>query len=386
MRRLFLLTVLLVLPQFASAANTTVWELQNQQKIEGWNMNNLTEVSLLKEGLVVTTQTEGQLIKPTDISHSVDTVAISYISLTGGKGMFLWRPPHFTGSQVFQVPIVFDRSQTTQRMVLDLSNIPEWDPQSDRMGFVIGANSQVVLQRVEFTGPSFVDYIVYPLKTFFKFDQIRPYSVNFLWGPLMTYRADQLASLFAVPPPNGDSWNWMFYSMFAAGGLLIFWARKQGKSQMVTIVVAVACSIWILYDVRMGAEMMSYAKKDLKTWWSKPIELRQYRDRGSFTAFTQMIKPYLEGEDYYVFMASRGWPFQGAMRYEQYPALPVAPDNAENVRTWVVYDKPGVTLDTDNRITLENGNAISPPGEILFNYARGAFVFRTFPQQEPAAE
>jgi hypothetical protein len=129
----------------------------------------------------------------------------------------------------------------------------------------------------------------------------------------------------------------------------------------------------------MGAEVISFAKKDIQTWWSKPIELKDFRDRNSFTAFALTAAPFTEGKDNYVFIASHGWPFWGSIKYEAYPALPIGLEgDTEGIDTWIIYNRNDIKPNKEGRLVL-NGKSISPPGDIMMQFEPGAFVFVTRP-------
>ena len=126
----------------------------------------------------------------------------------------------------------------------------------------------------------------------------------------------------------------------------------------------------------MGTEIISYAHKDVKTWWSQPYKLKDYRDRGSFAAFSHLVTEYTEGEENYVFVASHGWPYWSTLLYTAYPSLPLRLEEAtDDVRTWVIYNRRDISLDDQNRLTLD-GEPITPPGDMMLNFEPGSFVFQ----------
>ena len=368
--------VILMTPALCHAEKVTVWDLQNQATLEGWNTVNLTTVQLMPEGLSITTSTAGQLVKKSKLRHSVDTISTTYISPTGGEGIFIWRAPGMKEEEVYQVPVTFKPGGTPQQLVLNMSNVPEWNSRSDRIGFVLNANIEFLLQQMEFSGPSTMDSIVYSVKTFFTLDQARAYSINFLWGPLRTYTERQYTGLFSQFPPVADSWNTVFYYILGIGLIIALWRKRRiGRKATVAFFILFAI-IWVLYDARMGTEIVSYAHKDVKTWWSQPYKLKDYRDRGSFAAFSHLVTEYTEGEENYVFVASHGWPYWSTLLYTAYPSLPLRLEEAtDDVRTWVIYNRRDISLDDQNRLTLD-GEPITPPGDMMLNFEPGSFVFQ----------
>jgi hypothetical protein len=127
----------------------------------------------------------------------------------------------------------------------------------------------------------------------------------------------------------------------------------------------------------MGIELVSFAKTDGRTWWSKPLELKDFRDRGSFTAFAKTAAVFTEGKDQYVFIASHGWPFWGSMKYEAYPALPVSEKtDTSGIDTWIIFNRFDIKTNGDGRLVV-GGVPISPPGDIMMQFEPGSFVFIT---------
>lgn len=345
--------------------------LENVPKLEGWNHKGFASIGLTKEGLLMTTQeSQGQLARAGNIRHRVDSVAITYLSPQGAKGIFFWQPKDMAGNDAYHIPITFDPSATAKTVVLDMSNISEWDANSKLIGFNIDAQSQLTLQKLEFSGPSGTEQLSSMVKSWFEFDVIHAYSVNFLWGPRLVKNADQVGRVFSQIPPIGSSWNTMLYGIL----LIAVVGCVALKKPYLMIIIA---ALWITYDLRMGAELLSYAQTDIQTWWSKPIELKDFRDRGSFTAFTQVAGEFVEATDeQYVLLTPTGWPYYNSLLYETYPAYPISQtDDTTGATLWLVFDMPNVTVNAEGRMTLD-GEAISQPGEVLLRYAPGAFIFR----------
>ncbi len=375
-----IVAILFALPLSAAAESVTEWNLVNQQKIEGWNAMSITNVVLRPEGLQLATQTRGQLVKAANIRHAVDTVSITYASSLGANGIFFWHAKGMPSTEAYQIPISFPQTSVAQTIVMDMSKIKEWDMRTiDSIGFALDAGSEMTLKSIEFSGPGFVDSIVYPLKSFFLFDNMHAYTINFLWGPMMTFGDAQMRRLYSAYPPLGTSANSIFFAVLgiALCGALVL--RKWKSGILVTLFFVLLSSIWILYDLRMGAEVMSFAKKDYATWWSKPSELRDFRDRGSFPAFAEVAAPFTKGKNHYVLLASGNWPYYGIILYATYPAYPISYEEATDADVWIVYDRPDLEQDTEGRLSIE-GKPISPPGRIVRDFEPGAFVFeKTLP-------
>src|SRR3989344_4390175 len=222
-----LFATLLFVPSLCAAESVTTWNMMNQDKVEGWKATNITSVQLTPGGLAISTQTRGQLVKAAKIRHDVDSISITYASAAGAQGVFFWHAKGMPPTEAYQIPIAFRPSATSEQLVLDMSRVREWDTAKlDSLGFALDAGSQITLQSVELSGPGLLDKIVYPAKSFFLFDNMQAYSINFLWGPLMTYGEEQMQRLYSQVPPLGKSSNPVFYAVIFLALIATFVMRR----------------------------------------------------------------------------------------------------------------------------------------------------------------
>jgi len=379
-RHSLLIALALLLAPASALAATTTWNFAGEKKIDGWNYGGLTTMQLQPEGLLIRTETAGQLVKVADIGHSVTTITVSYTALNPSDGIFLWKPKGASLNQVYQLPVSFEAGH--RKLVLDMQRIQEWDATSDRIGLGFNPGTNLILEKIELGSPTLTARIIYGAKAFWTFDELRPYSINFLWGPLLATSEEQVANMYNALPPGAPSANAFLYGVIGLALLTyLILKRFRGKyatmtRRAFTVFVCVTAGIWMIYDLRMGLEFVSYASKDWKTWWSQPLELQDFRDRGSFNAFLNKVQPLIKDEKAFVFVASHGWPYSGQMRYSAYPARPLPSDDPETpgATLWVVYGRQDIVL-KDKKLTVDSV-PVTPEGEMLLEFEPGAFVFR----------
>lgn len=213
-------------------------------------------------------------------------------------------------------------------------------------------------------------------RSFWTFDEARPYSINFVWGPQISLHPEDLSRLYATLPPPYYSGTFALNILIAVTLLLIIGIGITGKTSRKTIVSG--CSIlflctWAFIDLRMGSEFLSWVMTDHQTYITANPEQRTFRDRKQFYDFAEFTKPYLTDRASYVFFARQPWPYLGNMRYLTYPSIPGI-DYAHD-DTWVIYDRPDVILDAEGRLSTE-GIAITEPGMIVGRFDESSFVFR----------
>ncbi len=378
-RLLIALFVFAVVPTTVEA-RTTTWEFENQRKVEGWTTNNLN-IQLIPEGLSISAEQNGQMYRGGGVGHFSDSVSITYASPTGVDGVLFWHMPGQPAKEAYQIPLKLDPTQSLQTIVLDLSRIKEWSPKADSVGIVVNGGAQLLLQRMVFSGPSVMDSVIYPVQSFFQFDNIHAYTINFLWGPMMVYSEEQVEKVYTKIPPLGDSWNEAWYWLIALVVLGAFVIRYFRHVSVVATTLLVVSCIWIINDVRMGSEFIGFALHDVEHWWNRPLESKTYRDRGSFSAFTEILTPLTEGEPAYVLLASQPWPYLGSLRYHTYPSNPLFLNENTDVSTlsdkriWAVYQRNDITVSDDGRLMLDS-SPISPPGKVIVPFEPNSFIFQ----------
>lgn len=216
-------------------------------------------------------------------------------------------------------------------------------------------------------------------RSFFIFDEYRPYSINFLWGPMLALNPTERHAVFQDLPPQ------QIYAMYILNiGLLITLGiiilivsvRRTPDRKRVTAKAFgfVVLTVWILMDLRMGSEFLTWVNHDRTRYISATREERSFRDRGQFYDFAEAVKPFVSDRTSYVFFAQQAWPYLGNMRYLTYPSIPGI--NVEEDDTWVIYDRPDLKVSAEGQITV-SGDPVSKTGRILFDYGEGSFVFRT---------
>jgi hypothetical protein len=216
-------------------------------------------------------------------------------------------------------------------------------------------------------------------KSFWVFDYFAGYSINFLWGPRIAYNPIGREQIFTSQPPAAHSANGILYIIIFIGCVLILVIAKMRKYQNKKIfkwIFALITCMWIIYDFRMGAEFINYVNTDYKSYYSKNIGERTFRERSYFNDFADSIALVVAEKEKYIFLAPSEWPYTGILKYTTYPVLPVDPfgGNAHLYDTWVVYKRPDIKL-INNRLVSSDNAVLSPAGTLVHEYDEGTFIF-----------
>lgn len=290
---------------------------------------------------------------------------------------FVWtRVGNAFSSVTFRVP-----AGNTLPISFSLRQQPQWKPTLESVGLLIPPRSQILLNRMDFIRWSWGEKLTEAVKSFFIMDKYRPYSINFVWGPLLALNLiEEHAAFHNLPPQQISATFALNIGLLAVLPLLALWARFRKPPEMrirfvIRNFIIILLTAWVLMDLRMGSEFLSWVSADRASYIAAPAETRTFRDRDRFYDFAAFVKPYVFDRGSYAFFAQEAWPYLGNMRYLTYPSIPGI--NVDRDDTWVIYSRPDIGVNDAGQVTID-GQAVSAPGKILARFNQASFVFRTF--------
>lgn len=377
--RVLCIIALLVLPATARAERATTWSFLANQVGPEWRINGQARTTAGIGGLHIATQSEVSIFRELNAEHPIHGVEITYLAPEGTEALLLWKEPGTPQNEVIQMPLPLYQALVPTQQRISIERYPDLSSRPEILGLRLPAGADVQILQIRLVGWGIVDRLKTAVQSFWKFDRMSPYSVNFLWGPVFAANPYALLRLFEDLPPQGTYANALWYKLLLVL-VVLAWASSKWRRSWKIPAYAIACTVavlWILSDVRMGAEIFSYAISDSAGLQAEDPQDTQFRERGNFPAFIADAAPLVADRGRYVFLTQYPYPFLGLMRYHTYPALPVAPEAAaEGIDTWVVFARGDLGIDPEGRLTSE-GAPITAPGKILLDFGPDSFVFRT---------
>jgi len=368
------LLLLLTLPPPAAAMQSEVWNFLEGAISGEWEVRDLSQQPILTEkGLQVLTSSEGLITRMSSVPFPIDAMRIETLTAYDMEIVFAWLNPSIAQGSYLQLPFLIKADVSPRITSVDLTTISEWPGRSERLGFAFPKGTDLLIRRVEFLHWNPFEKLLEAIKSFWTFDTLNVHSVNFVWGPLLTFTPIARMQMANTDPPIAYSANAVFYILAALVALCCFFlARRQTtKGKPLALFFLAIAGLWIFYDLRMGAEILAYARTDWRSYITAKPEDRTFRFFGNFYDVLEAARPNLQKVPSYLFVGPKGENlYLAAARYETYPSLPQPLPQEPIIEPTLAltYGRPQAGIDDEGRFVVD--------GKIV---AGSASVIRTFP-------
>lgn len=374
--RWLLAVTFLCLPATVLAEQTHIYEFRDGAINATWEGIGPLGMTKQPTGILLSTQEEtGALVTDMQPPFLADAARAVLTTDRPGQLHFVWLFQGDPDQMTNAVPIDF-YSEIGKAIPISLTHSPYWHAGDKRIGIVLPPRTTIVLHRIELTRWNVWEKLWSGILSFWIPDTQRPYSINFVWGPQLEFIPSERPTLYDTPPPRALSATYVTYAVLTVLLIILFGCMvwlKFSFTQALRYSALLLAGTWIFFDLRMGGEFLMWAMHDIKTYSSASPEVRVFRDRDHFYDFAEFAKPFVADRSSYIFFAQAPWPYLGNMRYLTYPSIPGNTFSADD--TWVVYDRPDVSMDAENRVTM-SGVPVSLPGRVLGRFDATSFVFR----------
>ncbi len=373
----------LMLPVAVHAATVTDWSFLMGDVPGEWQVQRLSSILPGEFGTRVRTNTDGFMYREVTLAHAVDTLRLTVAAAAEVHAVLLWHTPDMPESDFIQMPFTIPASPAATTVVTLLPvRYVQWSNSVDRIGIWFPAGSDVLLQDISLEGRGFFAQAWQGFLSFWRFDDFRLYSINFLWGPLIVLSPAARAELFQQLPPFGRSGAYALYVLPVLALFPIIWMIVRRKGQAAVLRATAWCLAafmvsWIIFDLRMSVEMLSYAKDDWQHWVLPPLQEKTFRTYGSFDAVVLEVLPELQAEEKYAVFPEAYGAYMSHLRYLTYPSLPMEEnEDLSGIKLYFVYARPDIRVDAEQRLVNASGKILTTPGDIVKQFAKGTFLFR----------
>lgn len=369
----------LVATGHASAMSVHTFDFRTGSTHAQWEGLGPITIEQVPDGLLLATGNgTGAILTDAQLPWLPQAGRLLAASPAGAEIKFVWAFLDEADSATFSaaIDVAIDTLDTTS---VDLSSISSWRHGNKRIGLALPPQTTVLVSRLEFARWNIVEQFVETSASFWRMDQYRPYSINFIWGPRLASNPVARQLMYRDVPPKAPSTTYILLCglvLVILTALLYARGSPQRRQRAFVLIVGSIAAVWLLLDARMGLEYLSWIAHDHATYNTGTIPERTFRDRDNFYDFAAFAAPLVADRQSYLFFAEREWPYLGNIRYITYPAIPGGAFDSDD--TWVIYRRPEMTTNAEGQLMLR-GTAITGPGKMLGQFATGSFVFRAPP-------
>ncbi len=374
----FAFSISLLLPVSAFAMRTQSFEFGAGAVNATWEGKGPISMQQRADGILLRSTGTGLFITDDELAISPQLGSLTITAEKSSSAYLFWVYDDDTNSVNYTLPIFLPKGERVVTS-FSLSEVENWHAYRKKIGILLTPNTSVLLHRIDFNTLNPFERMLERIRSFWTFDQYRPYSINFLWGPQIADNPVLRSTMFRDLPAKSVSGTFTANILLAAIVLVIAFSmrgstRTEGKRKALLATMWILLVSWIFFDVRMGMEFLTYVGSDIASYSSKPESTRVFRDRDRFYDFAAFANSSVADRDSYIFFAEQQWPYLGNMRYLTYPAIPGIDFASDD--TWVIYRRSDVGVDPEGRLTIE-GQIVSEPGRIIGRFDSTSFIFRT---------
>lgn len=379
LHRLIIIAAFLLLPLSTSAKEVTLWEFSGGSIPGEWTAGSNISLQPTEWGAYIAAAAEGAVKTPFTLPHRTDMVRLSTLAPVDTEAIFIWQSSDMERGSFVRLPFVIPRSAEPADTFINLNQYPQWDPHAEMIGFLLPRNAEIVVHEMEFTGLNPFDKTLEAIRSFFVPDTLGSYSINFLWGPLLVFTEAGRMELFSTLPPFGWSVMRIVYPiLLVVGALSLYFAfAKHNKAKATMLFFSTLFGMWILFDVRMAYELTTYAIADWQDYILEEPNERNFRGLQNLEHILEDVSNQVQNGEKFGFVMQDNLPIFSLLRYSAFPGRAVTREYPEDLRLWVVFESPAVSVGEDGRLYDANRLPISKPGTIIMQYNDYSFLFET---------
>ncbi len=365
------------------------WEFRTEEDINAWNYAGLDEGGLSADGLKFDVDEKAVLYRslPEGFHSEVDAMRVRYDAQDLEEVSLLFITLNDDGSigRHYRIGhIVEDEGTVSKYVPLALHR---WNIRGMEMLAVSfkGESKDVSLDSVRFLHYTFPEKMMGLWRSFWTMETFEPFTVNIMHGPTVVtdigpYREENAHWQILARSLNA----YLLVGLSIFGVCLLFWGAhmrthrgwswQTTRKRMIFLFTGVIASVWVLYDMRMGAEFIRNVARDHIQYISAEKPDRTFRDLGNFYDFVNFAKPLLSDYAQYELFLDTKWPYESILRYETYPSRPNQKEEIVS-DVWVIYDRSDVTIGEDGSLIL-NQEPFTAPGELIGRFDEKSFIYR----------
>jgi hypothetical protein len=242
-------------PLTLCAMQTQTFDLAAGEVNASWQGIGPIQMQKQADGILLSVgSSTGMLLTETQAAFLADAATVVVSTQQPTNLHFVWMYTDDTSRTTYSVPLSFS-SGARRSASFSLTNVHEWLGGKKKVGLVLPPQTSILLHRIDFHRWNFFERVMENIQAFWTFDEYRPYSINFTWGPQLASNTIERNELYATLPPTSTSATLVTYEILL--GILILVVaftsirpREDRTTQIVKRMSIVFLVVWVVFDMR----------------------------------------------------------------------------------------------------------------------------------------
>lgn len=315
-----------------------------------------------RQNIILRGQGEMNLVSPNDLNLSYKDFDALTINFFANQDLDLRIIPDIstTAKNTFELKKTIPAIKDFKEHNFSLRH-PIFAGKVDHLGFNFISRDpvEIEIKSIKLYKKNFFGIIFQGIKDYFKTDTYSAYSSNFFPAPRIFGR---FAFIYLFPA-------------FLAGIFLFLRSKKYWEKGLIIL-----AGLWLLTDLRMIYEFLSYQVYDYKTWVKPVYEKKIFRAENDFYQFADFVKERLPSDTEKVNFY--GGPNDFFARKLQYLLYPIEVNfESQDAKIYVIYWDSSISFNSINERLYKDKEPISLKGVIIAPYYNDSFIFSNLPTQ-----
>ncbi|MBU1164182.1 hypothetical protein KKA15_01295 [Patescibacteria group bacterium] len=226
---------------------------------------------------------------------------------------------------------------------------------------IIAVNQQlntITIKEIKLTKNNSIKQVGVALKDFFVTDSYSPYTPNF----------------FAIPQIFGRPTIAYLLPIIILAILFLLYSKKYKKTAIVILLI-----MWIVIDLRVSGEFISYAKDDYQNWIKPKYEEKVFRNDRDLYQFIDFVNNNLPDKVEMINYYSAIGTYDDTNRKLQYYLYPIlVRRDSLNSKYYVVYKNASIKYNADDNKLYSGDEVLSDAGEVIASFNSTSFIFKEY--------
>lgn len=192
---------LLYVPATSLAMQTQSFEFHAGEINATWEGKGPITMEQRPDGILLRSTGTGLFITDDELKIAPQLGSLTISNEKASSAFLLWVYDRDENGTNYTQSIFLPRGEKIVTS-FSLSEVKNWHPYAKKIGIALTPGTQILLHRIDFNALNPFERMLERVRSFWTFDEYRPYSINFLWGPQIADNPVLRSTMLLDLPPS----------------------------------------------------------------------------------------------------------------------------------------------------------------------------------------